>query len=123
MVALLAGDFQAETRWMPGYAQSGRETGAQLSRQAAEQNDARALFFFADGFNGDADQLCNALSNVIFPLGGRSLFRGLAYGSFLPDRGSTDWDRRARLRRFCAANLQWVWVLRMDGILSAVSSV
>ena len=29
MVGLLSGDFQAETRWMPGYAQSGRETGAE----------------------------------------------------------------------------------------------
>jgi hypothetical protein len=70
MVALLSGDFQAETRWMSGYAQSGRETGSQLSRQAAEQNDPRALFFFADGFNGDADQLCTAISNVTFPLVG-----------------------------------------------------
>ena len=70
MVALLAGDFQAETRWMSGYAQSGRETGAQLSSKAAEQNDPRALFFFADGFNGDADQLCTAISNVPFPLVG-----------------------------------------------------
>jgi hypothetical protein len=67
MVALLAGDFQAETRWMPGYAQSGRETGAQLSKQAAEQNDPRALFFFADGFNGDADQLCNCHLEYDFP--------------------------------------------------------
>lgn len=70
LVALLAGDLQAETRWMPGYAQSGRETGSQLSKQAAEQNDPRALFFFADGFNGDADQLCSAISNVSFPLVG-----------------------------------------------------
>ena len=70
LVALLAGDLQAETRWMPGYAQSGRETGSQLSRQAAEQDDPRALFFFADGFNGDADQLCSSISNVSFPLVG-----------------------------------------------------
>lgn len=70
LVALLAGDIQAETRWMPGYAQSGRETGSQLSRQAAEQTDPRALFFFADGFNGDADQLCSAISNGSFPLVG-----------------------------------------------------
>ena len=70
LVALLAGDLQAETRWMPGYAQSGRETGSQLSRQAAEQNDPRALFFFADGFNGDADQLCSAISNGSVPLVG-----------------------------------------------------
>ena len=32
--------------------------------------DPRALFFFADGFNGDADQLCTAISNVTFPLVG-----------------------------------------------------
>ena len=70
LVALLAGDIQAETRWMPGYAQSGRETGSQLSRQAADQTGPRALFFFADGFNGDADQLCSAISNAAFPLVG-----------------------------------------------------
>src|SRR5512138_1227600 len=70
IVALLAGDLQAETRWMPGYAQSGRETGAQLSKQSSEQPDTRALFFFADGFNGDADQLCNALTSGAFPLAG-----------------------------------------------------
>src|SRR5512134_3820347 len=39
MVGLLAGDIQAETRWLPGYAQSGRETGAQLSKQIIEQTD------------------------------------------------------------------------------------
>ncbi|HET9905151.1 MAG TPA: FIST N-terminal domain-containing protein [Anaerolineales bacterium] len=70
LVALLAGDLHAETRWMPGYAQSGRETGLQLSKQASEQVDPRALFFFADGFNGDADQLCSSISNVSFPLVG-----------------------------------------------------
>jgi len=70
IVALLAGDLQAETRWMPGYAQSGRETGAQLSNQAAGQNDARVLLFFSDGFNGDADQLCNALPGRPFPMVG-----------------------------------------------------
>jgi hypothetical protein len=67
IVALLGGDMQAETRWMPGYAQSGRETGAQLSKQVTEQADTRALIFFADGFNGDADQLCNALNNESLP--------------------------------------------------------
>ena len=70
IVALLGGDMQAETRWMPGYAQSGRETGAQLSKQVTEQGDTRALIFFADGFNGDADQLCNAFNNESLPLAG-----------------------------------------------------
>ena len=49
LVGLLAGDLEAETRWMPGYAQSGRETAAQLSNQIADQTDTRGLFFFADG--------------------------------------------------------------------------
>jgi hypothetical protein len=70
IVVLLGGDLQAETRWMPGYAQSGRETGAQLAKQASEQTDTRALFFFADGFNGDADQLCSSLGEGAFPLAG-----------------------------------------------------
>jgi hypothetical protein len=70
ITVLFGGDIQAETRWMPGYAQSARDTGAQLSKQASEMSDARALLFFADGFNGDADQLCNSLINVSVPLAG-----------------------------------------------------
>lgn len=61
VVALMNGDFQAETHWMPGYAQSGRETGSRLMKQVEGKEDARALLFFADGFNGDADQLCSIL--------------------------------------------------------------
>jgi hypothetical protein len=64
VVALLAGDFQAETQWMPTYAQNARETGAKLAKQLSE-NGNRALIFFADGFNGDADQLCTALATSI----------------------------------------------------------
>ena len=68
VVALLSGDFQAETHWMPTYAQSARDTGAQLAKLLSEK-DNRAMIFFADGFNGDADQLCAALSSSI-PLAG-----------------------------------------------------
>ncbi len=75
LVGLMAGDLQAETRWMPGYAQSGRDTGAQLSKQITDQKGTRALFFFADGFNGDADQLCSALS-----VGSVALAGGLSSG-------------------------------------------
>jgi hypothetical protein len=70
VVVLMGGDLQAETLWLPGYAQSARETGARLSQQASEREDSKALFFFADGFNGDADQLCNAISDGSFPLVG-----------------------------------------------------
>lgn len=69
VVALLAGDFQAEAQWMPSYSQGARDTGAQLLKQLTEK-EARALIFFADGFNGDADQLCTALSNSTIPLAG-----------------------------------------------------
>jgi hypothetical protein len=83
VVVLLAGDFRAETQWIPGYAQGARETGANLARQIAEKEDARALLFFADGFNGDADQLCSALSNISIPLAGGlssgDLHMGLSY--------------------------------------------
>lgn len=75
LVGLLAGDLQAETRWMPGYAQSGRETGGEISRHLADQSNIRSLLFFADGFNGDADQLCSALSAGSLPFAG-----GLATG-------------------------------------------
>ncbi len=92
IVVLLGGDLQAETRWMPGYAQSGRETGAQLAKQAAEQSDTRALFFFADGFNGDADQLCSALGDGSFPLAGAlssgDLHTGHSYQIAGPQTGS-----------------------------------
>jgi hypothetical protein len=69
VVAFLNGDFQAETHWIPGYAQSGREAGNQLSKQLVDKEAIRALLLFADGFNGDADQLCSALPNGI-PLAG-----------------------------------------------------
>lgn len=92
IVVLIGGDVLAETRWMPGYAQSGRETGAQLARQAAEGGDTRALFFFADGFNGDADQLCSSLGETPFPLAGGlssgDLHTGHSYQIAGPQTGS-----------------------------------
>ena len=61
VVAFLNGDFQAETHWLPGYAQSGREAGNRLSKQIVDQDTIRALLLFADGFNGDAEQFCSTL--------------------------------------------------------------
>lgn len=92
VVALLNGDFQAETYWLPGYAQSGRETGAQLSKQLAEKDDARALLFFADGFNGDADQLCSTLQTKNIALAGAlssgDLHTGHSYQLVGPQSGT-----------------------------------
>ena len=70
VVALLNGNFEAEMHWMPGYAQSGRETGSKLVKQLEGKGDTRALLFFADGFNGDADQLCSTLPNGNIVLAG-----------------------------------------------------
>lgn len=70
VVVLFAGDIQAEAHWLPGYAQSARETGAKILRIASEHTENRAMLFFADGFNGDADQLCNTLSELGVPLAG-----------------------------------------------------
>jgi hypothetical protein len=93
IVALMNGDFQAETHWMPGYAQSGRETGSRLAKQLEGREDARALLFFADGFNGDADQLCSALpvGNAVALAGALSsgdLHTGHSYQLAGPQTGS-----------------------------------
>jgi len=69
VVVFVNGDFQAETHWLPGYAQSGREAGNNLSKQVVDGDALRALLLFADGFNGDADQLCSTLPSGI-PLAG-----------------------------------------------------
>jgi hypothetical protein len=61
VVALLSGDFQAETLWLPGYSQSGRETAAKIVQHASARVERQSVLFFADGFNGDAEQFCNAL--------------------------------------------------------------
>ncbi len=71
-VALLHGDFQTDTLWLPGYAQSGRETAAKIQQYAAARVERQSVLFFADGFNGDAEQFCNALSSDLPIAGGLS---------------------------------------------------
>ncbi len=73
IVALLGGDFQADAHWLPGYAQSARETANHLMKLAEARSAPQAGLFFADGFNGDAEQLCNALGSGPIPwVGGLS---------------------------------------------------
>ncbi len=69
-LALLSGDFQAEAHWFPGYAQSGRETASRLAQLALGNQANHAILFFADGFNGDAEQLCNTTQLGQLPLMG-----------------------------------------------------
>ncbi|MCB0119444.1 MAG: FIST C-terminal domain-containing protein [Anaerolineales bacterium] len=72
VVALLSGDFQSETLWLPGYAQSGRETAAKIEQHAAARVERQSVLFFADGFNGDAEQFCSALPTALEVTGGLS---------------------------------------------------
>jgi len=69
-VALLSGDFQADSHWLPGYAQSARETATHLMRLADVRGPDQRLLLFADGFNGDAEQLCSSLSALSMPMTG-----------------------------------------------------
>lgn len=82
VVALLSGDFQAETLWLPGYAQSGRETASKIEQHASARVERQSVLFFADGFNGDAEQFCNALPlslNVMGALSSGDLNTGNTY--------------------------------------------
>jgi len=67
-LALLSGDFQAEAHWFPGYAQSGRETASRIAQLALGNKANHGVLFFADGFNGDAEQLCvsSQLGQLVF---------------------------------------------------------
>lgn len=72
VVALLSGDFQAEAQWLPGYAQSGRETAAKVLEHAEARDERQSILFFADGFNGDAEQFCGAIPPGLNIAGGLS---------------------------------------------------
>jgi hypothetical protein len=72
IVALLSGDFQVDALWYPGYAQSGRETGTKVMQRVTAREEHQSLLFFADGFNGDAEQFCAALSPSLNVIGGLS---------------------------------------------------
>ena len=72
VVALLSGDFQADALWLPGYAQSGRETAAKIVQHVAAREERQSLLLFADGFNGDAEQFCSVLTPGINVIGGLS---------------------------------------------------
>jgi hypothetical protein len=82
VVALLSGDFQADALWLSGYAQSGRETAAKIMQHLAAREERQSLLFFADGFNGDAEQFCNTISpglNVTGALSSGDLHTGNTY--------------------------------------------
>jgi hypothetical protein len=82
VVALLSGDFQADTLWLPGYAQSGRETAVKIEQHVAARVEQQSMLFFADGFNGDAEQFCAGISsglNIMGALSSGDLHTGNTY--------------------------------------------
>lgn len=72
VVALLSGDFKTETVWLPGYAQSGRETAVKVEQHLTSHSEIQSMLFFADGFNGDAEQFCSGISSALRVTGGLS---------------------------------------------------
>ncbi|GAB4505442.1 MAG: hypothetical protein Fur0043_24370 [Anaerolineales bacterium] len=75
VVCILGGEeIEAHAHWLPGYAQSSRETAAQLG-MLASGDKAQHILFFADGFNGDAEQFCQAMNGQPY-----QTFGGLSSG-------------------------------------------
>jgi hypothetical protein len=69
VAVLSADDLEASSHWLPGYAQSSRETASQLDMLVSGKQ-AQKVIFFADGFNGDAEQFCNSISSKAFRIVG-----------------------------------------------------
>jgi hypothetical protein len=61
ILSVLGGDFEARAEWFSGYAQSGRETGRRLLQLWKEAGSGGPALIFADGFGGDAQQLCDSI--------------------------------------------------------------
>ena len=68
---LVSNDVLSEQIWLPGYAQSSRETSNQIMQAIADDRlTGSGLLLFADGFNGDAEQLCAGLTEKDIPITG-----------------------------------------------------
>jgi len=65
VAVLSADDLEAGSHWLPGYAQSSRETASQLE-MLVSGGQSQNVVFFADGFNGDAEQFCNSIPSDKF---------------------------------------------------------
>jgi hypothetical protein len=69
-VGILSGDdIEARSHWISGYAQSSREAASELIKLLQDHNAEKALFL-SDGFNGDAEQLCETLSGEKYHIAG-----------------------------------------------------
>jgi hypothetical protein len=61
ILSVLTGDFEARAEWFPGYAQSSRETARMLLQLWKQRGNGGPAILFADGFAGDAQQLCDSI--------------------------------------------------------------
>ncbi len=82
VVALLAApDVRADVQWLAGYTQASREVSQQLAG-LFERNPRQPALLFVDGFNADAEQLCNSLpagTNLVGALSSGDLHTSIAY--------------------------------------------
>ncbi len=82
IVALLAAtDARVDVQWLAGYTQGSREVSQQLA-DLLKRKPKQPSLIFADGFNADAEQLCNSLpagTNLIGALSSGDLHTGNAY--------------------------------------------
>ena len=63
VVAVLSSeDVNVSSHWLSGYAQSSREAASQLGMLVSGK-EAENILFFADGFNGNAEQFCDTFSS------------------------------------------------------------
>ena len=71
-IALLSSnEIDVEAHWLSGYAQSGRDTATNLLQLASGKSASdQTMLIFADGFNGDAEQMCLAMTGEDITLAG-----------------------------------------------------
>jgi hypothetical protein len=98
LVVLLCGDLQARADWWPGYAEDSRSAAQQVAKWFTTTRPQGILWLAADGMNGDAAQLCQAL-----PAGTFTLFGGLAAGDVSSRRTYQVGGRKSGVNGLAAA--------------------
>lgn len=69
VAVISAEDLESSSHWLPGYAQSSREAALQLNMLISGEK-AKNVLFFADGFNGNAEQFCSEITSKDFSVAG-----------------------------------------------------
>jgi hypothetical protein len=98
IVALLCGDVQARADWWSGYAEDSRTVTNGMAQAFQLNRSSGLLLLAADGVNGDAQQLCDAL-----PAGKYQLFGSLAGGDIALRRTYQMGGRKSGVNGLAAA--------------------